>query len=535
MNGALSNIDVAIIIISVAFVAAVGIFAGRRREDTASGYFLGGNKMPWYLIGTAFVATGISSEQLVGTVGQTYQNGMGIANWEWFFLPVYTLALLFFIPIYLKNKVVTVPGFLSDRFGPACGTIFSCFLLVLYVCLSMVTVLYAGSLAVAEITGWNFYIVLVAIAVVVGSYSIRGGLTSVMWADLFQCLLLMTGGITLFFVALGKIPGGWGAMVAANPERMHLYQPPDHELAPFLGMIIGTFGAFAFYQVGNQAMIQRMFAARSTWDAMMGLVLATFINLFRPLVTCFLGLIVFYWIHEMHKAMPLANLDTAFPFALKTFAPEWGVRGIVMAGFISAVMASLSALVNSTSTLFSNDLYRKFINPAASEHRVVVIGQISALVGLAIAVCLAPLVPYLGGVFKFFQIGLTYIACPFMATMLMGIFWKRVNYPAALFGLIGGVIIQIILGVLFSGYWNSIPKLHFFYVGGIAQVIDMLGIAIVTLTTAPPDALRVAPYVWNLQMLKQYDDGAARPWYQQLKLWWAVISVIWFYLYWRFW
>ena len=108
----------------------------------------------------------------------------------------------------------------------------------------------------------------------VGAYSIHGGLTSVMWADLFQCLLLMAGGITLFFAALGHIPGGWSALVAASPARMHLYQPPDHPMAPFLGMIIAVFGAFTFYQVGNQAMIQRMLAARSTWDALMGLVLA---------------------------------------------------------------------------------------------------------------------------------------------------------------------------------------------------------------------------------------------------------------------
>ena len=270
----LAAIDVVIILASMALVIGVGVFAGRKKADTAHGYFLGGNRMPWWLIGTAFVATGVSSGQMIGTVGAAYQHGMGIANWEWFGLPCYALVLTIFIPVYLKNRVTTVPGFLANCFGPACGTIYSCMLLAFYVCIYTVTVLYAGSLAFSEVTGWNFYLVLLLIVVGVGAYSIHGGLTSVMWADLFQCILLMAGGITLFLAALGHVPGGWRALVTASPERMHLYQPPNHEMAPFLGMVVATFGAFTFYQVGNQAMIQRMLAARSTWDALMGLVCA---------------------------------------------------------------------------------------------------------------------------------------------------------------------------------------------------------------------------------------------------------------------
>ena len=148
----LTTIDVVIIVASMLFVIGVGAFAGRKRGDTAHGYFLGGNRMPWWLIGTAFVATGISSEQMIGTVGITYDYGMGIGNWEWFGLPGYTLVLLFFIPIYLRNKVTTVPGFLADRFGPAVGTAYSCLLLFLYVFVYMSMVLYAGSLAFSHVS-----------------------------------------------------------------------------------------------------------------------------------------------------------------------------------------------------------------------------------------------------------------------------------------------------------------------------------------------------------------------------------------------
>jgi SSS family solute:Na+ symporter len=531
----LTTIDVLIILASMALVTGVGVFAGRKKADTAHGYFLGGNKMPWWLIGTAFVATGISSEQMIGTVGAAYQHGMGIANWEWFGLPCYALVLTIFIPIYLKNRVTTVPGFLADRFGPACGTIYSCMLLVFCACVYTVTVLYSGSLAFSLVTGWDFYFVLALIVVAVGAYSIHGGLTSVMWADLIQCILLMVGGITLFFAALGHIPGGWGALIAANPDRMRLYQPPGHEMAPFLGMIVATFGAFTFYQVGNQAMIQRMLAARSTWDALMGLVLAQFINFLRPLVTCFLGLVVYHWIFAMHQAEPLVDKDRAFTFALDNFAPAWGVRGIVVAGLIAAVMAALSAQVNSLSTLFSTDIYKKLIHKSASDREMVRVGRIASFTVLLSAAVLSPIVKYCGGIFEFFQSSLPAIAVPFMATVLMGVLWKRVNYAGGLFGLLGGVLITASLLGIFSGHVGSIPKLHFFYVGGIAEVIIMIGIAAVSLLTAPPDYERIAPYLWRPQLLRAYDEGVRRPWYQQLKLWCGIVTVIWLGIYWWFW
>jgi SSS family solute:Na+ symporter len=530
----LGTIDVVIILASMAFVVAVGAIAGRTKSDTAHGYFLGGNQMPWWLIGTAFVASGISSEQMIGTVGVTYQYGMGIANWEWFLLPIYSVVLIFFIPLYLKNKVSTVPGFLTDRFGPTCGTIYSCILLVLYVFVYMVTVLYAGSLAFSEVTGWPFWVVLLLIAVGVGGYAIHGGLTSVMWADLFQCILLMVGGITLFFFALDKIDGGWAAMVASAPERMHLYQPPDHEKAPFLGVVVATFGIFTFYQVGNQTMTQRMLSARSTWDALMGLVLASFINFCRPLVTCFLGLVVYQWIDVMHKSEPLTKYDLAFTFALDKFAPTWGIRGVVLAGLIAAVMATLSGLVNSTSTLFSADIYKKFVNKNASDQQMVRIGRATSFAALFIAAAISPIVGKFG-IFNFFQNALNFVACPFMATVFLGILWKRVNHPAALFGLVGGIVIQIILAMLFSGSVPGVPYLHFFYVGAIAQVVIIIGIVIVSLLTAPPDYEKIAPYMWHFQLLRTFDEGVRRPWYQQLKLWWGIVAAVWFYLYWKYW
>ncbi len=530
--GHLNNLDVAIIVASLAMVVALGLYVSRRHDHTARGYFLAGRNMPWWLIGPSFVATGISSEQLVGTVGMTYQHGMGIANWELFALPSYTLVMVLFIPMYLANRITTVPEYFGKRFGPLCADIYSWVLLVVYVFIYMVTVLYSGSLVFSEITGWSFRFVLALTVILVGLYTIKGGLTSVMWTDSLQCLLLVGGGAVLYFAALGRVDGGWRAMVAAAPSRYHLYQPANHEWAPFLGMLFASFGMFLFYQAGSQVMIQRMLGARSTWDGIMGLIFAALINMLRPFVTCFLGLVVWHWIFVMERAAPLPDKDQAFSFALQALSPEWGVRGIVLAGFLAAVMSTLSSLINSTATMFAFDVYKKALNRDAGERQMVRVGQASGFVALVIAACLAPMVRHFGGIFQFFQTAMTYIACPFMATFLMGLLWKRTNYIGGIFGLVGGLVIQLL--VVFGLPHLTGVQLHIFYNGAIAQVLIMAGIAVVSAMTAP-NGTQSDAYVWRKELLVQYDDGVRRPFWQRLSLWYGVYALVWIGVYILFW
>ena len=533
-QSAIKTIDAIVIIVSVTIVVIVGMVAGRGRGKSAGGYFVGGHKMPWWLIGPAFVATGISSEQMVGTIGVTYAYGMGIANWEWFALPIYTITLVFFIPLFLSNKITTVPEYFNRRFGPLCGDIYSWVLLFAYVFIYMVTILYSGSLAFSSLTGWNFYVILWFTALLVGLYTIKGGLHAVMWTDFIQCILLLTGGTVMFFVALHHIPGGWHALEAASPARMHLYQPVNHEMAPFLGLVFATVGMCLFYQVGNQAMFQRILGARSIYDGILGLLFASFINLLRPMVTCFLGLVVYHWIYVMNMAPPLENKDLAFPFALRTFAPEWGLRGVILSGFIAAIMGATSGLVNSTATLFAYDVYGKLINKKATDAQLVKVGRVCAGLALIISASLAPIVAHLGGIFQFFQTAMTYVACPFMATFLMGLFWKRTNYTGAIFGLIGGLVIQmtVAFGLPALGI-----KLHFFYYGFIAQMIDMIGIGIVSALTAPPRPEQLGSNLWRPAMLglASAPAGQPRPWFKRLTLWYGIYAVIWFILYYTFW
>ncbi len=534
----LSTPDVIIILAAIVGVISVGLWTSRRMERTSKGYFLASGRMRWYIIGAAFVSTSVSSEQIVGTVGRAYENGMGVGNWEWWSLPVYTLVMVFFIPIYLKNRIMTIPEFLSKRYGPLCGDIYSWVMLVAYIFVFLVPVLYGGSLAIHRLTGWNFHAILWITATVVALYAIKGGLGSIMWTDALQCLMLVGGGLILFFIALDKIPGGWSAMETASPQRYHLYRPLDDPIAPFAGLICGSVGAFLFYQSTNQVMIQRILAARSTWDGLMGITFAGFIGLIRPLVTCFLGFIVYHWIYVMEQAPPLENLDHTFPFALTTFAPQWGLRGIVLAGFLAAVMSTTSALANATATIFSLDVYKKVINKDADDNRLIWVGRVAAGTALILACLCAPFVEKLGGIYHYYQKGVTYVTTPFVSVLLLGILWKRTNYTGALFGLIGGVAIQAVLAITFpllTKFGVIGIELHWFYVAFIAQVIIMTGVVIVSLKTQPPEAAQWQPFHWNFSVLANYDSGTVRPWYLSVKLWFGLYAVIWLYLYWRFW
>jgi SSS family solute:Na+ symporter len=401
-----------------------------------------------------------------------------------------------------------------------------------YIIVFLIPVLYGAGTSLAELTGWNYHVVLWLIIAVVAAYTLKGGMLAVMWTDAIQCIMLVGGGILLFFVCLSQIPGGWGAMMEANPQRFHLYAPPDDPIAPFLGRIFMTFGLSLFFSATNQVMIQRVLGARSIRDGFLGIVFAGYINFLRPIVTVFLGFIVYHWIFELKRAEPLANRDLAFPFALTHLTPSWGIRGIVLAGFAAAVMSTVSSLINSISTMFALDIYRRRINADANDETLIRAGRTFGFGAVVIAGLLSPLVANLGGIYVYFQTSITYLATPMVSVFLMGMFWKRTNWQGAIFGIVGGLVIQLIIagGMPALGFkWN------WSYYGAMAQALVMIGIALVSLRFPAPPEEAWRPFQWTPNLLRRLDFGKDLPWYKTIRFWFAIYAAIWLFLYWKFW
>ncbi len=372
-----------------------------------------------------------------------------------------------------------------------------------------------------------------AIVALVALYTAKGGLKAVVWTDAVQCLMLVDGGLVLFFVALSQIEGGWSAMVEANPDRFHLYRPAGDETAPFLGMIAASFGVFLWYQGCNQVMIQRVLGARSTWDGLMGIVFAGFINLLRPLVTCFLGFVVYHWIHVMRRAEPLGKQRSGLLLRPRHTEPRMGT-----AGYRGDRIPGGDHVDDQRSGELHGDHLLPGRLPEADPSRrerdakLVRVGRAVSVTALAAAALLAPAVESAGGIFRYFQTGVTYLSVPFITVILFGFFWKRANYAAGVFGLTAGLAIPVLVAV-------SLPRfgidLHWLYNGFIAQILISIGFVIVALSTPPPDPLEVKTFLWSPRLLTQYDEGERRPIYQRVSFWWGIYAIVWFYLYWKFW
>jgi SSS family solute:Na+ symporter len=222
------------------------------------------------------------------------------------------------------------------------------------------------------------------------------------------------------------------------------------------------------------------------------------------------------------------NPDMTFPFALTEFASNSGLRGVILAGVLAAVMSAVSALANSTATIFALDVYRRMIRKEADDRAVVRVGRIASMLALCIAAFLCPAVAHLGGIFRYFQTGVTWLATPFISVFLLGILWKRTNYAGAVFGIVGGLVIQlaVAIGTPFLGF-----RLHWLYTAFIAQVIIMAGVVAVSLATQPPRNEQTEKYVWRPALLGSHALEISRPWYQSVGLWFGLYAVIWFSIY----
>lgn len=459
-NG-LQTLDYLVFLFYFVVVAGYGYWIYNKKKSKLSDsndFFLAEGSLTWWAIGASLIASNISAEQFIGMSGNGFRLGLAIATYEWMAAATLLIVAIFFMPIYLKNKIFTMPQFLSQRYSPTVSLIMAVFWLMLYVAVNLTSILYLGALAVTTISGIDFTVCMIGMSVFAVIITL-GGMKVIGYTDVIQVFFLILGGLATTYLALQMVSdhfGGEGMMSGLNhlmtkaPEHFHMILNKDnanYPSLPGLTVLIGGMWIINLNYWGcNQYITQRALGADLP-TARNGILFAAFLKMLMPIIVVLPG-IAAYLLHkdgmfqqEMLKD-GVINQDSAYPVLLNLLPA--GLKGLSFAALTAAVVASMAGKANSISTIFTLDIYKKYINTGASEKQLVSIGRIAVVVSMVLAIAIAP---FMGidkkGGFEFIQEYTGYVSPGIFALFILGFFWKRTTSNAALFALIGGVTFSI--------------------------------------------------------------------------------------------
>ncbi len=422
----LAGIDIAIFVIYIVLVIGVGLYSSRKVGGSKRDYFLAGDKLPWWMVGGSIVAANISTHHFVGVMGMAYSMGFVAMTVEWGAILIGFNALLWvFLPFYLRNGFFTMPEFLEKRFGNGARTLFAALIVLTYVFVEISAVLYLGAVALHSMLNIPMNYSIVAMALFTGVYTIAGGLRAVVWTEMVQLVVLLTGGIILSVATLNHI-GGFSAFLETS-KNWDLLLPADNPDMPWTMYLGGVVCISIFYCAANQFIVQRTLAAKDEWHARMGVVFTDYLKFLLPLIIIVPGIVAPQIFPNLEQA------DETFPLLVKKLLPA-GLVGLVMAGLIAAVMSHVSGAINSCTTILTVDFYLPFINKEATDRQAVRFGKIMGAVLVIMGIFWAfVLIDKAGkGVFLYLLDAYGYITPGIAAMFLVGIFWKRATQAGAI-------------------------------------------------------------------------------------------------------
>lgn len=476
-------------------ILSVGLFVSRTKsgkEKSAEEYFLAGKNLPWWVIGSSLIAANISAEQFIGMSGSGFVLGLAIASYEW--MGGFTLLIVgkYFLPIFIKQGLYTIPEFIEKRYSAQLKTILAIFWISLFIFVNLSSVMYLGSLALNTILGVPMVYGIIGLALFAAAYSLYGGLSSVAWTDVIQVAFLVLGGVITTYLALSTISGGEGVIAGFiktmeyTPERFHMILDKSNDQyvnLPGIWVLIGGLWVANLYYFGfNQYIIQRALAAKSLKEAQNGLAFAAFLKIMIPFVVVIPGIASFVIIHdpEMMSSLgpnagenlpSLSGADKAYPWLLQ-FLPT-GLKGFAVAALAAAIVSSLASMLNSTSTLFTMDIYKPYFQKNATDRQMVKVGRITAGVALLIACFMAPLLGGINQAFQFIQEYTGMVSPGVLAVFMLGLFWKKTTNKGAIWG----AILSIPLAAAFKAFSNM-PWMNQM---GLTALLTMLIIVVVSL------------------------------------------------------
>lgn len=487
-------------------IAGYGYYIYHRKKTTSSSakdFFLAEGSLTWWAIGASLIASNISAEHFIGMSGSGFALGLAISTYEWMAAATLIIVAIFFIPLYLKNKIYTMPQFLSKRYNDKVSTIMAVFWLLVYVFVNLTSIIYLGALAITSITPISFEWCIAGLCIFALVVTL-GGMKVIGYTDVVQVLVLIVGGLITTYLALslladkfgydGDIWKGLGVLRKEAPTHFHMIFDKSNAYykdLPGLSVLIGGMWINNLAYWGcNQYITQRALGA-DLKTARKGLLFAAFLKLLVPVIAVLPG-IVMYVLHkngmfqeEMTNAAGVLKPDQAYPTLMNLLPP--GLKGVAFAALTAAIVASLAGKANSISTIFSLDIYKKFFNKNASEKQLVVVGKWAVVIAMLLAAIVTPALKSLDQAYQFIQEYVGFISPGVLAIFLMGFFWKRTSAAAALTGTLLTIPISTILKFLPVWTNGAFPDYPFLDRMSITFVMIVLIMIVISLSRPKPE------------------------------------------------
>jgi SSS family solute:Na+ symporter len=533
-------LDYILFFVSLAGVMAIGLIAGRK-EESSEDYFLAGRKIPWWGVAGSIYGSNVSANHMVGMMGVGFSIGFFQSHFELGAILGLMVLCYGFLPVYRKLGVYTLSEYLGKRYDDRSRVSYAIIMVIIMAVVQMVPGLYIGSRTICVLLGgdaieevvqegalaaasdadgedaeaaksekkkenvkFSYYaLFVILLAAISAAYTIFGGLKAVIWTDFLQSMLLLVAGVAVAWLTFSEM-GGWDkvmALDAAEPaakQRMHIYQPPDHPQLPWTGVLTGLFAMHCFYWGTNQFIVQRALGARSDTDAKLGIIAAGFLKLLIPFFAIAPGVAAYYLFKDKLPDRTVSP-DAVFPELVMLVIPAgYGLIGIIGAGLIGAILSSIDSMMNSAATIVTMDVYKKYINPDATDDQLIRAGRISIIGFVVLATLLALFIMDPNSDENFFlQIAnyQNYLTPGLLVAFFMGMFWPRGTATGAFCAIISGIFFSWLAEFLYNSNIDSWPlikgtfgaKLNFFH-----RVVFVLGLSgfvhvLVSLKTQPDE------------------------------------------------
>lgn len=509
-------IDCAIIVLYLVFIIWWGLRNGKSSD--AGSYFLAGRTMPWWIVGLSLFAASISSTTLIGQSGDAYHTGVAVFNYNLTGVVVMVFFATFLLPLYIRSGIFTIPEFLERRFDKRSRYYFSGICIVGNIFLDAAGALYAAALIIKLLFPHvDLQLIIIIFAVLAASYTIPGGLSSAINAELIQAVILIVGSVILTGACFAN--GGIDYLLSlyqSGDMSIRLIRPLTDSATPWLGLIVGMPVLGIYFWANNQTLVQRVLSARSVDEGRKGVMFAGFLTLATFFIIVFPGVIA------RHLFPGIEKPDMIYPTMVLRLLPT-GLLGIMLSALLAALTSTLSAILNSTSTLFTMDFYARF-DKHADERKLVRVGKLASLVIIVIAALWAPQIGRFGSLLKYYQEMLSYIAPPVVAAFLMGVFSRRANGRGAFAGLIAGLVVAVVMLL-----WRKeiFGDLHFLLIVPFLLIFSLLVIWIASLTAPAPASAKLADTTFSMADFRAETRSLASvAWWRNYRVWGGVLLVL---------